>query len=240
MINYIRQATLQLFVLSFYFTGLSFSAFADSLVPQTGQTNCYDTFGVEITCADTGQDGDLRKGVEWPIPRFTDNGDGTVSDHFTGLTWVQWILCFSGDWAASLAHVNELADGLCGLSDGSAPGEWRMPNIKELMSTIDYGEHSPALPAGAPFTPAIVGPRIWSSTSDMANRERVYAVSLADGSNNFADKVWDFPYAWAVRDTPVAPTQCSDGVDNDGDGRIDLDDKQCRSADQDSEKHPNR
>jgi hypothetical protein len=40
---------------------------------------------------------------------------------------------------------------------------------------------------------------------------------------------------------PPAPTpQCSDGIDNDGDGFIDLFDRQCRSADQDSERHPNR
>jgi hypothetical protein len=39
---------------------------------------------------------------------------------------------------------------------------------------------------------------------------------------------------------PVPPTQCSDGVDNDGDGWIDLEDRQCLSADQDSEKNRNR
>jgi hypothetical protein len=37
-----------------------------------------------------------------------------------------------------------------------------------------------------------------------------------------------------------APTECSDGIDNDGDGWIDLEDRQCESPDQDSEKHPNR
>ena len=34
------------------------------------------------------------------------------------------------------------------------------------------------------------------------------------------------------------PTQCSDGIDNDADGRIDLDDKQCKSAEQQSESDP--
>jgi hypothetical protein len=36
------------------------------------------------------------------------------------------------------------------------------------------------------------------------------------------------------------PTQCSDGIDNDGDGFIDLEDPQCLNAGQDSEKHRNR
>ncbi len=39
---------------------------------------------------------------------------------------------------------------------------------------------------------------------------------------------------------PIPPTQCSDGIDNDDDGSIDLEDRQCLSAEQDSEKHRNR
>ena len=29
-------------------------------LPRTGQTKCYDTSGVEIPCAGTGQDGDIQ------------------------------------------------------------------------------------------------------------------------------------------------------------------------------------
>jgi len=39
-------------------------------VPQTGQTQSYSA----------GDDGDLQVGKPWPDPRFTDNGDGTVTD----------------------------------------------------------------------------------------------------------------------------------------------------------------
>lgn len=42
-------------------------------VPQTGQTTLHRP----------GDDGALRKGVPWPEPRFTDNGDGTVTDNLT-------------------------------------------------------------------------------------------------------------------------------------------------------------
>jgi len=51
-------------------------------LPQTGQARCYDSAG-------TGQDGDIRAGVAWPVPRFMDNGDGTVTDNLTGLIWTQ-------------------------------------------------------------------------------------------------------------------------------------------------------
>ena len=54
----------------------------------TGQTPCYDAAGNTIGCASglgRGQDGHLLYGVTWPIPRFTDNADGTVTDNLTGL-----------------------------------------------------------------------------------------------------------------------------------------------------------
>ncbi|OGW13930.1 MAG: hypothetical protein A2035_03980, partial [Nitrospirae bacterium GWA2_42_11] len=50
-------------------------------LPKTGQTTCYDNSGIIVACAGTGQDGDLQRGVAWPSPRFTDNGDGTVTDN---------------------------------------------------------------------------------------------------------------------------------------------------------------
>ena len=62
-------------------------------VPQTGQTKCYDNVGQEIDCEDTGQDGDFQAGVEWPVPRFTDNADGTVTDNLTGLIWLKNANC---------------------------------------------------------------------------------------------------------------------------------------------------
>ena len=54
-----------------------------AMVPKTGQTTGYAT----------GDDGALQKGVAWPNPRFTDNGDGTVTDNLTGLIWLKNANC---------------------------------------------------------------------------------------------------------------------------------------------------
>src|SRR5436305_1478991 len=51
------------------------------LIARTGQDQCYGPFGQPIDCKGTGQDGETRTGVPWPEPRFTDNGDGTVTDN---------------------------------------------------------------------------------------------------------------------------------------------------------------
>ncbi len=38
-----------------------------------------------------------------------------------------------------------LQAGYCGLKDGSTIGQWRLPNVKELHSLIDFGYFYPAL-----------------------------------------------------------------------------------------------
>jgi hypothetical protein len=55
-------------------------------LPQTGQTKCYNAFGVQIACVGTGQDGEYQMGAGWPDPRFTSSGD-CMTDHLTGLMW---------------------------------------------------------------------------------------------------------------------------------------------------------
>ena len=66
-------------------------------VPKTGKTTSYAT----------GDDGDLEKGVAWPIPRFTDNSNGTIRDNLTGLIWLKDANCFgSRTWSEALSDCN--------------------------------------------------------------------------------------------------------------------------------------
>jgi len=110
-------------------------------LPQTGQTKCYDSAGNEIACAGTGQDGDIRAGVASPVPRFTDNGNGTVTDNLTGLIWLKNANCFDAQtWPNALNATNTLNSGECGLSDGTVAGDWRLPNVNELESLVNAGE----------------------------------------------------------------------------------------------------
>ena len=112
----------------------------------------------------------------------------------------------------------------------------------ELSSLVDFGEFAPALAAGHPFLPeGVQAPILWSSTSYERQPNQVWRLSLSDGAISANDKITVAnAYGWAVRDAFPPPTQCSDGIDNDNDGAIDLDDRQCRSADQNSEKNPKR
>ena len=99
-------------------------------LPKTGQTTCYDASGNVIDCAETGQNGDIQAGVDWPEPRFEDNGDGTITDHLTGLVWLKNAGCAGlMNWYDALTYCNNLAHGSCGLTDGSVAGGWRLNGI---------------------------------------------------------------------------------------------------------------
>jgi len=55
---------------------------AKARFPATGQTTRYDSSGLVISCAGTGQDGDIQAGAAL---RYVDNGNGTITDKKTGL-----------------------------------------------------------------------------------------------------------------------------------------------------------
>lgn len=83
------------------------------------------------TTVDTGgyfhhNDGDgasLVNSVPHTSPRFIDNGDGTLADTVTGLTWLKKADCIKASWSGAIMAANNLASGQCGLSDGSAAGQ---------------------------------------------------------------------------------------------------------------------
>jgi hypothetical protein len=159
-----------------------------SPVPKTGQTTSYAT----------GDDGDHQRGVALVTPRFTDNGDGTVIDNQTGLIWLKDANCFGQRaWADAIADCNDLASGSCGLTDGSNAGEWRLPQIKELQSLIDFSNSYPALPFGHPFTDWRSS-TYWSSTTLASESPAAWFVDMSVG------RVYNFPkfyayYVWPVR-----------------------------------------
>ncbi len=167
-------------------------------LPRTGQTACYDAEGVIVSCEGTGQDGDAQAGDAWPSPRFTDNGDGTVTDELTGLVWLKDANCTDAvggiargggllNWPSALAWSNNLASGRCGLSDNSAAGDWRLPNIVELRSLVDYSRHDPALAAGHPFV-NVRSIWYWSSTTNPVYTAGAYNVGMSRGSVHVTGK----------------------------------------------------
>jgi hypothetical protein len=169
-------------------------------VEKTGQTICYDSSGISISCAGTGQDGEYKKGVAWPNPRFTDNSDGTVTDNLTGLIWLKNADCYGlQTWADALTYCNDLASGDCELSDGSIAGDWRLPNIKELHSLIDFSQANPALPFDCPSVSSVqFDYGYWSSTTLASFTLSAWNVQMYNGNVNGSNK-GNNKYVWPVR-----------------------------------------
>jgi len=181
-------------------TGADFAAYDGSnplvALANTGQQISYTA----------GDDASEHKGTAWPGTRFTDNLDGTVTDHLTGLIWLKDAGCFAPTtWSEALADANQLATGACGLTDGSTAGQWRMPNLNELESLIDVSSSNPALPVGNPFTNVSIG-IYWSSTSYFGGEggsPSAWAIRLSDGRymNDLTSnvKATSNNAVWAVR-----------------------------------------
>jgi hypothetical protein len=163
-------------------------------LPKTGQTLCYDAVGT-IACAGTGQDGDLQTGVTEPSPRFvvgTAAEVDCVTDSLTGLMWVKAPSLTGGDWASALTAANGL--NLCGYTD------WRLPNLVELGSLLNYSvADNAAVLNAAGFSN--IGSWYWTSTTNVSNPVWVGALNIADGQMTMsaAKTVTAYPRTLPVR-----------------------------------------
>jgi len=157
----------------------------------SGQMNPYET----------GDDGDLERGVHWAIPRFLDNGNGTLTDKATGLIWLRNANCFgTRTWAQALSDANGLASGQCGLTDGSSAGDWRLPSIRELHSVIDYSQHGPAIGLFALLLiQNMQSNYYWSSTTSIYSSFNAWWVNMHAGNVSLDDKYTSYYYVWPVR-----------------------------------------
>jgi hypothetical protein len=112
--------------------------------------------------------------------RYVDCGNGTVTDTVTGLVWLKQSNCFpSSDWDEAKKAASGLKSGDCGLTDGSSPGDWRLPTIAEWEATMvkakDLKCAGPVLTNDAGTACIVAGPSsfsgvesdyFWSSTSE--------------------------------------------------------------------------
>jgi len=133
-----------------------------------------------------------------PASEFTINGDGTVSHEETGLTWMQCSLGQAWDdsdcWGtASLYTWQEALQA----SEGEAfagHSDWRLPNIRELRSIVEYACHSPAInlatfPATAETGAAVVA---WSSSPYAGLSKNAWGVSFYAGGDGYDLKLEGF------------------------------------------------
>jgi len=145
-------------------------------LPATGQTISYAP----------GDDGAIRAGA---VLSYTDNGDATVTDNTTGLTWEKKTdanVDINYTWQGALAYVAEL-NAMNGGAGFAGHNDWRLANIKELLSIVDYSRSNPPIdPAFGPTRGVSNYAAYWSSTSWAGYQPEgnAWAVEFADSYSN--------------------------------------------------------
>jgi hypothetical protein len=173
-----------------------------SLLPATGKEICFDEAGATTDCTTgdcPGQDASYAaNGIGCPddASRFVVNDGGaldtpgmpvddTITDTCTGLTWqrdqsdvfADGQISFDAgtsdeaNWCDALLHCEGL--------DFGGHNDWRLPNVRELQSIVDYSLWSPDLPMDPKFKG--IASWYWSSTSNTEAPALKYFVNFDIG-----------------------------------------------------------
>ncbi len=149
--------------------------------------------------------------------RYSNNNDGTVTDCRTGLIWLKNASCMdtSGgvtpspyvtSWSGAMKWAAGLGAGLCGLTDDSFAGDWRLPTNTEWMAMVASARKqlftNPALTNGA-------GTAKWSAGNIFDNVQSDYYWSSTIGSaadivflengDSYIDTLMGSNRVWPVR-----------------------------------------
>ena len=172
-------------------------------LPDTNQTVCYDGDGGTIVCpapgGDLAQDGSYAKASSSPSYTSQTIGVDVVTiDNRTGLMWAangNATGCNSGDTLIStmaLAYCEGLA--FANYSD------WRLPNIRELASIVDYSRQNPSI--NTTYFPNTKNSFYWSSTTYVPNPGVAWYVYFSYGGVNNSTKTSNGYYVRCVRGGP--------------------------------------
>ncbi len=167
--------------------------------------------------------------------RYIDCGNGTVTDNATGLVWLQDANCIGSagggvgtppgevDWRTAMEFVAGLSDKPagsaaahdCGLSDGSSPGEWRLPSVEEWEAMVadavalgcdptitnDAGNGCwdvACVTVGACSFSGVVSSIYWSASTRVSVPSTAWVAFLSFGTVGGGAKAADY-YVWPVR-----------------------------------------
>ena len=116
--------------------------------------------------------------TSFQVPHFTDNGNGTVTDNFTGLTWQKIQPANAMTWEDALAYSKTVTIG--GKSD------WRLPNVKEIQSLNDISHFMPSF--NTLYFPSITAGDFWTSTTLVNTPVKAWEINVDYGIVSYLEK----------------------------------------------------
>jgi hypothetical protein len=139
---------------------------------------------MSVSCGSGGGGGSSGPGPDPISTRFRDNGDGTVTDTNTTLMWMKNPKDITGIYGTKSWEV-ALSQSDTYYTMYSKAG-WHLPNVREMMSLMDYTKKGPALSTGYPFKNILTSPGsyYWTSTTNKgsASYAEAWCIDMYDGS----------------------------------------------------------
>ncbi|NPA63366.1 MAG: DUF1566 domain-containing protein [Epsilonproteobacteria bacterium] len=126
------------------------------------------------------------------MAEFSRSAAGVVTDSATGLQWQDDYSDNGGEipklsWVDAINYCESL------MLDGSG---WRLPNIRELNSIVDFSHRNPAIYSEFKYNPYTTG-FYWSSTTKKNNMNYAWYISFYSGDRRFSR--YDKSYNMYVR-----------------------------------------
>lgn len=144
-------------------------AAAGYALPDTGQTMHYSTAA--------GDDSDYQPAATQPSYTILNPvGISSVTvDNRTGLMWTTNPV----DAGIVAVYTWENAIAICEALSYATFEDWRLPNIKELMSIVNYQNKTPAISTAYFLT--VSGENYWSSTTNVGMSDGAWSVYFENG-----------------------------------------------------------
>jgi hypothetical protein len=140
--------------------------------------------------------------------RFIDNGDGTVTDKWSGLIWLKNANCYGTQtWEDAIQLVSNLAPIQCGLRDGSSRGDWRLATKEEWEAFVDKRYANPVLSnaevtgqwtEGDAFLGVQTNNWYWSANEN-TSRNTSWCLHFGEGEVRLLFNTDNLFYVWPVR-----------------------------------------
>lgn len=140
----------------------------------------------QFTEYSSGDDGTYQAGLTFSYQ--TDdpagNGDIVTIDNVIGLMWASDGSQEGGNWFEATDWYS--AVDYCNNLDFAGFTDWRLPNLRELCSIVDYGRTNPAL--NSAYFPSTFGGNYWSSTSCNWYTDNAFAIYFGGGYDVYVGK----------------------------------------------------
>jgi hypothetical protein len=103
---------------------------------------------------------------------YVDNGDGTITDQVTGLTWAAAVDASGFEQDAAVAHCADMG------------GQWRLPTRVELLSLVDFTIAPPG-PTISPVFKDAPGRIFWTASLYAGDPGDVWTVGFDGGYSDY-------------------------------------------------------